>query len=178
MTSHVAWRGLPPRNRRAWSRWLWRACAVSSKERVRLKSSCEPFGNYLIQALRLSMIWRPRLPPRGCQCATRAPTSGHRRDLPPGHKRDQRFDEGRPGARSWKRLAASSWLSYAANRCRSERRTSTQPLSWLADSDASPWTKTTCGWPRRLSPSVRRWSAATGVSEVLTACRCWRWSNR
>jgi hypothetical protein len=43
------------------------------------------------------MILRPRLLPHGCQCAIRAPsTSGRRRDVPSGHKRSQRFDEGRP----------------------------------------------------------------------------------
>src|ERR1039458_3070370 len=214
MTLHVAWKGLPPRNRRAWSRWRWRVCSLSSKERARPKPSCEPFGSYLIQAPRLSMILRPRLPPHGCQCATRAPSiSGHRRDLPFGHKRGQRFDEGGPtnraldgraemtawlavrslaakyfsglpdcqqvdGARSWKRPAASSWRSFAANRSRSERRTFTQPSNWLGNSAASPWTKTTCGWPRRRSPSVRHWSAAIRISEVLMACRWWRWSSR
>jgi hypothetical protein len=97
MTSHVAWRGLPPRSRRAWSRWRWRVCSLSSKERARLKPSCEPFGNYLIQALGLSMISMLRLPPHGCQCAIRAPSTGsQRRDLPSGYKRGQRFDEGRP----------------------------------------------------------------------------------
>src|ERR1017187_7510792 len=95
MTSHVAWRELPPRSRRAWSRWRWRVCAPSSTERARRKSYCEPFGSCLIQAPRPSMIWRPRLPPHGCRCAIRAPsTGGHRSDLPPRHERGQRFDEG------------------------------------------------------------------------------------
>lgn len=64
---------------------------------VRLTSYCGPFGNYLIQAPRLSTTLRPRLLPRGSRCATKAPSIGdHRGALPPGHKRDRRFDEGSP----------------------------------------------------------------------------------
>src|ERR1700678_429799 len=100
MTLHVASRGLRPPSRRAWSRLRWTVCALSSTERVRPKSYCEPFGSYLIQALRQSMISMPRLPLHGCRCAIMAPSTGcHEGDLPPGHKRDQRSDEVIPANR-------------------------------------------------------------------------------
>src|ERR1039457_4928706 len=97
MTSHAAWRGLPPRSRRVWSRWLSIIYAPSSTGRVRLKACCEPFGGSLIQALQPSTISRPRLLLHGCQWAARVlSTGGHPSDLLTGHKRDQRFDESGP----------------------------------------------------------------------------------
>ena len=69
----------------------------SSRGRARLTPFCEPFGNCRIRALRPWMISMPPLLPHGCQCATRAPsTGGHGGDLSAGHKRDQRLDEGGP----------------------------------------------------------------------------------
>src|ERR1035441_893976 len=97
MTSHAAWRGLPPRSRRVWTRWLSIIYAPSSTGRVRRKACCEPFGGSLIQALQPSTISRPRLLLHGCQWAARAlSTGGHPSDLLTGHKRDQRFDESGP----------------------------------------------------------------------------------
>jgi hypothetical protein len=191
MTSHVAWKGLPPRNRKAWSRWRWRVCVLYSKERARPKPSCEPLGSYVIQAPRLSMISMPRLPPHACQCATRAPsTSGPRRDLPPGHKRDQRFDEGGPTNRELDgRSRPRRSRGYLHDRkrsgracpvptphpCRGEalprpsrrvpraaREEMTRSWCWLANSEASPWMRTTCGWPRQRLPSAPHWPVARG----------------
>ena len=123
MTSHVAWKGLLPRSRRAWSRWLSIVYAHCSTGRVRLKSCCEPFGGCPIQVLQPSMISRPRLLPHGCLCATRAPsTSGHRNDLLTGHKRDRRFDESGPTNREldgW----AEPWGSRGYLYDRSRRNT-------------------------------------------------------
>ena len=64
-------------------------------ERLPLWLFCGRFGSCLIQALRRSMILRPRLPRHDCRCAIRAPsTGGHPSDLSPRHQRNQRFDEG------------------------------------------------------------------------------------
>ena len=82
------------------------------------------------------------------------------------------------GARSWRRPAASFWILCTANQSRNGQATFTWQLSWLANSAASPWTKTTYGWLRRRSLSVRHWSAATVISEALTACASLRWSSR
>jgi hypothetical protein len=51
------------------------------------------------------------------------------------------------GAQSWKRPAASFWVPCAANLSRNGQATITRQLSWLANSAASLWTKTTSGWP-------------------------------
>jgi len=152
----------------------------SSKARVRPKSSCAPFGNYLIQALRLLMISMPRLPPQGCQCAIRAlPTRGLRvtyllgtnalsdlmraaqaiENWMAGLDRGDRvvtctiargeilFGIARlPAGRQRTELEDTGRQFLAVFRCEpvpERAATSTRLSSWLANSEASPWTKTT-----------------------------------
>src|SRR5882672_6413555 len=100
MTSRVIWSGLPRHKRKLSSKLLWSVCALYSTRQIRRKPFCERFGNYLILALRPWTISRLQLPQHGCQCTSRAPSTGcHEGDLSLGHERGQRLDEGAPANR-------------------------------------------------------------------------------
>lgn len=76
--------------------------------------------------------------------------------LPPGRRRTELEETGRQ--------------FLATVRCEPVRERAGDfyaALSRPANSAASRWTITICGWPRRRSPSGRRWSPATAISEGI-----------